>query len=889
MGQVYRALDARLGRTVAIKILPPHFALSPDFGERFAREARVVSSLAHPNICAIFDVGEARLPRDVWSGRPAPAGDDQTIPFSYFVMEHLQGSTLRDRLEAGTVSRGQAIEIAAQVAAGLAAAHDRGLVHRDLKPDNIFITDGDVVKILDFGVAKLLGGDDTESTSTLTEPGVVVGTANYMSPEQVRGTKVDHRSDIFSFGVVFYEMLTGLSPFRRDSRAETMHAVLTDQPRSVHELVSGVPAGIEQIILRCLEKEPNRRFVSTRDLAFSIDAIARGTRPQIASGEPGVRTSGVRSATESQVWTARLRSRALIGAALAAALLLTVLAGRSIGRRPAKQIPSTRTVTHSGRDSSPAVSRDGKLIAFVSARDGTRRIWIKQISDGAEVPLTDGPNDSAPRFSPDGSAVAFTRTSADGFAVYRVSVVGGEARKILDNAFDADWSPDGRQLVFIRDRKMGVERLSVLGIAALTGGVREIATSKDHDLLFPRWSPDGKWLAVTRGPHHSGAGSILLIRPDGSDARVIVRPEPHGILSSVAWHSDSSAFVFAEMEALTARALQRRAGGARFFLHRLGTDSFDPVLWNPHASPDAIDVLGTGKLIFVEDFTRQNLQEVSLGKSSSSPRWVTRGSAVDRQPVYTADGKSIVFCSDRSGNADLWMLALDSGNLRRLTDDPGVDWDPAVTVDRKLLWSSNRSGHFEVWMSTGDAGSAKQISADGVDAENPSTSRDSSWVYYDSSHPSKEGLWRMRVDGTEARQVYAGETIHPEVSADGAYVVFHGAEAEGTSSVHVLRASDGVVFTLTSGLRHRDAGRARWLGATHTVVYRSPDDSGRWALFAQDFVPGVDTSATRRTLVELDADTDVETFAFSPDGSRAILSLLEPASSLMMGELPVEE
>lgn len=862
MGQVYRALDTRLGRIVALKTLPPHRAGVGDFADRFEREARAISSLSHPNICALYDVGKS----------------DSGVP--YLVMEFLEGETLRDRLR-DRISIRSALEIAVQVAHGLAAAHRKALIHRDLKPENIFLTRDGVVKIVDFGLVKAIETadddlPDSRATVRRTEPGLMVGTAHYVAPEQIRGEMVDHRVDIFSFGIVLYEMLAGMTPFDGDGAVATMAKTLHDEPRPLSELVADLPPGIEPIVARCLSKEPEDRFGSARDLAIALDAISRGSRT-----EPFSR--GARDSRPRQSSGAMRRSpaaHALLGLALLAGLALIIAGGRYMAqRRNAPEPPLARTLTHSGTDHSPAATVDGRYVAFVSMRDGTQRIWLKQLADGTEVALTAGPADSAPRFSPDGASLLFTRASSEGSALFRVAIVGGEPRKVLDNAFDGDFSPDARSVAFIRDRT-DADRYTTLCVTPTAGGeVRELASSVNDDFLFPRWSPDGHWLAVTRKPRGTSGAAVLLVQLADGALREVARKEAHGMISSVAWLPDGSGFLFAELEAISTTSLRRRGGPARVLKYDLSADSFESVLWNPHASADTID-LADGRLVYTEDITRHNLQEVALGASGT--HWLTRGTAIDRQPTYTADGRRVVFCSDRGGSADLWELELATGGVRRLTDDPAVDWDPASTSDGKLLWSSNRGGHFEVWTANGDGSSARQLSADGVDAENPSTPADAQWIFYDSSNPSKEGLWRMRRDGSSAALVVRAETAHPEVSADGRFIVYH-RPAEAWQIVEIVEVATGVRHTLAR-VKGVDAGRARWAGNTSTVVYEAEDEEGRSGLYVQEFTPRRDTFATRRRLAGFDPETTVETFAISPDGRRAVLSLREPSSGLMIAD-----
>ncbi len=411
MGHVFRATDTRLERSVAIKVLPPERWSDPELRHRFDREARALSSLSHPNVCPLYDVGEL-------------TENGSTVP--YLVMEMLEGETLADRLDHGPLPVRKALQWAAQIATGLAAAHQKGLIHRDLKPANIFITAGEQLKILDFGLATTTV--PSAASASMTQPGMVLGTTHYMSPEQVRGQTLDARSDIFSLGIVMFEMITGRVPFHAPSLVETMNLILTDDPPDLAQIVPGVPESVDELVRRCLDKDPAQRFSSARDLAFALETAAKSAGASRISGPPK------RASSVSRRKTIRV---AVLGLILASIIAAAVMSRGSFDTKT-PQPPRVRTLTYSGRDAMPAASPDGRLVAYVSSRDGAQRIWLKQLGDGTEAAVTKGPDDSAPRFSPDGSVLLFTRAERGAKALYRVPVVGGEPRKLIDDAFDDD-------------------------------------------------------------------------------------------------------------------------------------------------------------------------------------------------------------------------------------------------------------------------------------------------------------------------------------------------------------------------------------------------------------------------------------------------------------------
>lgn len=496
MGEVYRARDTRLGREVALKILPQSFQQDADRLRRFGQEAQAVAALNHPNIVAIFDVGE----RD---GAP------------FLVSELLEGESLRAALERGPLPKRKAIEYAVQIANGLAAAHDKGIVHRDLKPDNVFVCRDGRVKILDFGVAKLAAGsgepDGATITVSRTAAGVVVGTASYMAPEQVRSEAVDARTDMFALGTLLFEMLTGKRAFQRDTTAETMTAILKDDLPEIHDAALPISPALDRIVRRCLEKGPEQRFQSAKDLAFALESLSPSSMADNAAAQAAMARANVRS---------RGKLVAIAGAIAVAAAAL-VVAGWWFGRAGGAAAPlQYQQITfRSGHVDNARFAPDGSIIYSAVWDGGDRRVYISRPGQNGATDL--GLKDAEVlSVSKKGElAVRLNTVFGSGYEQWgtlaRVPQSGGAPREVLDDVQDADWAPDG-------------ERMAVVRLVPQTRHWRleypigKVLLDSIDWISKPRISPDGKLVAFEDHENSIGddEGSVAVIDRAGHETKL---------------------------------------------------------------------------------------------------------------------------------------------------------------------------------------------------------------------------------------------------------------------------------------------------------------------------------------------------------------------------------
>ncbi len=679
MGEVYRARDTRLGRDVAVKVLPPAFTKDPDRLARFEREAKLLASLNHPNVATVFgveEVGEVRA----------------------LVMELVEGENLSERIARGAIPFRESLEIAGQIAVALDAAHDGDVIHRDLKPANVVITPEGVAKVLDFGLAKTSGpqtssgsggaGGELTVTSVGTAAGIILGTAAYMSPEQARGKALDRRTDVWSFGCVVYEMLTGTSAFGGETVTDVLAAIVHEEP-DWSRLPAAARPRLERLLRRCLAKDPRERARDLGDVALVLREIAT-EKPTLE--EPG---AAVPAAKRSNPWPA-LAAAAVVALVAGAAIGAKWLAGAPAGASSSFAPSSFRQLTFlPGGENLPAISRDGQSLAYVAGPSGNEDIFVQRI-DGrnatnltANCPL----DDFDPAFSPDGRFIAY-HSECSGGGLFVMGASGESARKVADSGFSPAWSPDGKEIAVVTERlglPFGRNTTSILSAVEVETGKRRVIS--EHDAMQPAWSPDGKRVAFW-GLAGISQRDLYTVAADGSqsapESAVRVTEDPDVDWSPV-WSPDGRALFFSSTR------------GGTVNLWRI---PIDPVTGAAAGSPAPvtapsswvgwISLSGDGKkLVFVDRNARISVHRAPFdsarGEITGSPDEVPLGTLeIDAEMDLSPDGSTIAFAN--SGLPQhLYLVRADGTGLVQLTDGANRDRQPAFSPDgRSIAFQTNR-------------------------------------------------------------------------------------------------------------------------------------------------------------------------------------------------------
>jgi Tol biopolymer transport system component len=737
MGEVYRARDPRLGRAVALKVLAPHVASDPDRVRRFQQEARATGILNHPNIVAVYDVGA-----------------DETAPF--VVYELLDGESLRDRLRRGRLPESEAVRSAVQMARGLAAAHDKGIVHRDLKPENVFVTTDGTVKLLDFGLAKLRdvaligAGGDAPSTALQTDAAIVLGTVGYMAPEQVRAQAADHRSDIFSFGVVLYEMLTGERPFGRTSAVETMNAILADDPPALTDRVPALSASLARIVAHCLEKTPEARFQSARDLAFALEALSSG---HVTAATESLRMNTARTGFRRRV---ALPLTAIASAAVAFAIAWALKPSPSASVGPM----FTRVVRLAATDaleSAPAISPDGKWVAYYSDAGGTTNIWVKFLGGGEPANVTASLKDlviSSRRdsggldISPDGTLITFDAGPPGAPAGQQSAYVipaplGGVPHRLLGaGRISARWSPDGRSVVFIEAGGVAGDSLYIADASGENPRVVLPRRGGFH-AHWPAWSADGKhiYFNYTMVTDNAEPTEIYRVPAGGGPPERVIATTRRAVSPDLT--RDGRALVYAANPSSFELSLWWKPLGGTSRQLTTGAGEYS----HPRMSADGSRMVATLYQI------RSALVSVPGAGGAAQPAALTAGDTGDNHPDVSPRGDSMVFTSTRGGSRSVWIARVHGSDARPLTSGAGFDERPAYSPDgSQVAFVSDRGGTRAVWVVSAEGGSPRRVVTAQV-LDTITWSPDGRQIVFAAPAGERPGLWIVPVEGGEPKRM----------------------------------------------------------------------------------------------------------------------------------------
>jgi eukaryotic-like serine/threonine-protein kinase len=681
-GLVYRATDTQLHRTVAIKVIPEGFSGDSDRRARFAREAVAASALNHPNIVTVYQTGNE-------NGR------------DYIAMEFIAGATLSSVLAAKHLPLPGALRYAIEIADAVAAAHEAGIVHRDLKPGNVMINDRDCVKVLDFGLAKTVpirpGGEERSGMTTVTVEGTVVGTLSYMSPEQAEGKGVDARSDIFSFGSILYEMVTGKRAFSEETEIRVLASILHKEPRPAAELTPGLPERLERILERCLRKNPRDRWQHLADVKVLLEDCLKEMESPAAAARAPRRWFG---------WWA-VGAAALGGALLAAGVQM--VRGRATPGGPEGVM--RMVTTDSGLSTFPALSKDGKLLAFASDRgkEGNLDIWLQQIGGREPIRLTNDPaDDTDPAFSPDGTRIAY-RSERGGGGIYVAPALGGTPVLLAQDGRNPRFSPDGHWIAYWTGREgrytAGASRVFVIEAG---GGQPKPVQPEMAAAAYPVWSPRGDQLLVLgrqdgSGPMEETLDWFVLPVEKGT-------PKKTGVLGQL------------KKQKLTERRLA----------------------WQIRPVPfDWVDEGGSRILFAAPLGDTGNLWEVRLsagGTLAGAATRVTRGPGLHMHAARASDGRiDLMAFSDEELNFDIWSLPVDpdrgipKGEMKRITEGRSIEWSPSVSHDgRKLAFLSHGTQGWVLQTRDGATGQDATLISSPLRLVNARISGDGSHIVYSS-------------------------------------------------------------------------------------------------------------------------------------------------------------
>ena len=895
MGEVYRAQDTELGRPVALKFLPAEVATHQSRVKRFVQEAQAASALNHPNILTVHQIGRE--------------GDA-----IFIATEFVDGVTLRQHMRTTPLKLIEVLDIATQIAAALVAAHAAGIVHRDIKPENIMVRKDGLVKVLDFGLAKLTEREDTSSEATTmafvkTEPGAVMGTAAYMSPEQAAGREVDARSDIWSLGVVLYEMIAARQPFAGASKSHIIVAIIDHEPSPVTHFAPDVPEALELIISEALAKDVEERCQTAKEMLGKLRRLKQRVEsgaipPTISELKTSIAPQSSFAPTDA---TLQERARSTVPSSEDVAETRAQPRRKWLGNRPTKvafavtiglivvsvigfglfklftqpqpkQFGPVRltALTTGGKLNEESIrgqltiSPDGKYVVCAAGDEKEQAsLWLRQISTNSLVRIVPPENGGfmATTFSPDGEMVYYVASLERNKFVptlYRVPVLGGTPQKILDRVFGAiGFSQDGKQFAFVRKNQED----SALMVANIDGSgqPRTIAVTKqpnDFSTSGPSWSPDGKRIACGMINGTGAANSIVVEVPiEGGDPKPI-GSEKWASVGRVIWLADNSGLIIA------AQPEGSSIGTQIWFL---------PYLDGP-ARRITNDLNGYGEVSL--GLTADSSAIATLQQVISSSIWITQPNEDETQArqvlktnlpetiAWTPDGK-LVYASRTGENWDIWIANQDGSEPRQLTADAFIDQQPSVSGDgRYIVFQSNRSGSRNIWRMDIDGSNPKQLTEGVTEDATPVCSPDGGSVIFTSVRSGKLAIWKVGIDGGEPVQVTARASQLPSISPDGKWIAYfyNDEEANNQPKLSVIPFEGGAPVKTLDVSRTVQPVVFAWMPDGQSIAYLATE-SGNFNVWSQP----IDGTAPKQ-LTNFKSDL-ISNFAISRDGKIAVYRL----------------
>jgi len=855
MGEVYVAEDTKLGRRVALKMLPAAVTEDRERRARFEREARAVAALNHPHIVTIYGVEES----------------DGT---HFLAMELVEGQVLTELIPRQGLGLSKLLDYGIPMADAVSTAHRKGIFHRDLKPDNVMVGDDGRLKVLDFGLAKLREQEPGEMeqatslpTESVTQDGKILGTVAYMAPEQAEGKPVDARSDIFSLGVILYQMATGRRPFQGDTPISTITAILRDTPTSVTEVNRSLPRHLGRVIRRCLEKDPERRYQTAQDLRNELEAL----KEEAASGSLSVSEVAAAGPGVTPRRTIWLVAGLAIVAVAAVAVAISMLvrrddAGRAV-RAPAPAMEISR-LTSTGTSREATISADGRYVAYVLDEQGRVGIWVTQISTGSQVnilPAEEGVYLFDPVYSPDGEYIYFVRGEiGDPIShLYRIPALGGAPRLVLeDTEGRPSFSPDARRFVF--NRFDNTTRTEQIVVADVDGGSERILAERKPPANFddPVWSPDGTVIAVPLSTVTDRIVSAVVIIPAEGGDETPLTDEPWLETAEMSWLPDGSGLIVGATEDFSTYPLYEVSypqGEVRRITNDL--NSYHGVSFSADGS-----VLAT-----VLNENSFHLWTHSLNDDSVAPRQITKGrEGTDGGSLSWTAKDRIVYGSSPGGVLGVYSIPAGGGDPTRLTPAESLSFDPMATRDdRHIVFVSNRAGPGNIWRMDLDGRNPQRLT-DGVLDISPCISPDGRWVVYQ-ANPG-ERLMRVSIDGGMPEVISEVALGFPRVSPDGSRILGERWHEERKRFLIDIIPFEGGEALQSLEIPGFDA---IWTPDGQGVAYQREihDVANVWVQHLDGGDP---------VQLTFFADMYIDTFAFSPDGKSLVLSRGESNQDIVL-------